>query len=62
VVNFRYVAPEQRVLYVNVVSIFWNAVSCQIVGAEGTVHHRVIYGIQGLAEFHMKRKPVQDIL
>ena len=60
--NFRYVAPEQRVLFVNVVSILWNAVSCQMVGSEGTVHHNVMYGMQRLAEFHTKRKPEQEIL
>lgn len=60
--NFAYVAPEQRVLFVNVVSILWNAVSCQMVGSEGTVHHNVMYGIQRLAEFHTKHKPKQDIL
>lgn len=34
-INFRYVPPEQRVLFVNGVSILWNIVTCGVVGKVG---------------------------
>ena len=36
-INFRYVPPEQRVLFVNCVSIVWNIVTCGVVGRPGTL-------------------------
>ncbi|BDA43973.1 probable protein SYM1 [Coccomyxa sp. Obi] len=56
VINFRYVPGEQRVLFVNVVSLLWNVVTCQVVGQEGTVHHRVTHGLKGVAQFHFGKK------
>lgn len=60
VINFRYVPSEQRVLFVNAVSLLWNVVTCQVVGQEGTVHHRVAQGLKGLAHFHLGHKSPTD--
>lgn len=32
----------------------------QVVGREGTVHHRIAYGLSAVAQFHMSRKSVDD--
>lgn len=40
VINFRYVPPEQRVLFVNCVSIIWNVVTCGVVGKMGSTPGR----------------------
>jgi protein Mpv17 len=29
-INFRYVPTEQRVLFVNAVSLIWNTITCQV--------------------------------
>lgn len=60
VINFRYVPSEQRVLFVNIVSLLWNVVTCQVVGQEGMVHHRVLYGLKGIANFHLGQKSSTD--
>ncbi len=60
VINFRYVPSEQRVLFVNVVSLLWNVVTCQVVGQEGTVHHRLTHGLKGIAQFHLGKKSSAD--
>lgn len=38
-VNFRYVPTEQRVLFVNIVFLLWNVVTCQVTLRSGSIHH-----------------------